>query len=125
MDENEIARKVVNAAFYLHRQTGPGMFERVYRDCLMHLLAKEGLKVEMEKEIPFNFEGLAFPGAYRLDLIIEDKVIIEVKSCASLSDIHMAQIITYLKLSKRKLGLLINFNVPRIKDGIRRVANGI
>jgi len=124
MDENEIARIIVDTAFELHKRTGPGMLEKVYSECLSHLLVKKGLTVDKEKQIPFEFDGLTFNCAYRLDLLVENKVIIEVKSCVQLNDIHLAQVITYLKLSDKKLGLLINFNVPLIKDGIRRVING-
>jgi GxxExxY protein len=125
MSENEIAKIIVDSAYELHVQSGPGMLEKVYQQCLAHIFQRRGLKVEIEKSIPFIFEGRVFENSYRLDLLIEDKVIVEVKSVSELTDVHVAQVITYLKLSKNKLALLINFNVPLIKNGIRRIVNGI
>ena len=125
MSENEIAKIIVDSAYELHVQSGPGMLEKVYQQCLAHILQRRGLKVEIEKSIPFIFEGRVFENSYRLDLLIEDKVIVEVKSVSEVTDVHVAQVITYLKLSKNKLALLINFNVPLIKNGIRRIVNGI
>jgi GxxExxY protein len=123
MKENDIAKIVVDCAYQLHVQTGPGMLERVYQTCLAHLLRKQGLKVELEKSIPFVFDGVELDSAFRLDLLVEDKVIIEVKSVSAINETHIAQTITYLKFSKKKLGLVINFNAPLIKEGIRRVVN--
>jgi len=125
MKENELATIVVETAFELHKKIGPGLLEKIYIECLAALLEKRGLKVEKEKKIPFVFEGLTFDCAYRLDLLVEDLLIVEVKSCANIDDIHLAQLLTYLKLTNKKLGLLINFNVPLIKNGIRRVVNGL
>jgi GxxExxY protein len=125
MSENQIAQIIVDAAFELHKRTGAGMLERIYKDCLAHLLVKRGLSVEKEKNVPFHFDGIDFNCAYRLDLLVNDKVIVEIKSTDSISDIHVAQLITYLRLSEKKLGLIINFNSPLIKSGIRRVVNGL
>lgn len=125
MSENEIATIVVQTSYEIHLKTGPGMLERVYQDCLVHSLRKKGLKVEQEKSIPFTYEDLLCENAFRLDLLVEGKVIVEVKSCSGITDIHLAQVITYLKLTKLKLGLIINFNSLLLKNGIRRVANGL
>jgi GxxExxY protein len=125
MSENEISKIIVEAAFELHTKIGPGLLEKVYTECLAHLLIKKGMMLEKEKSIPFIFDGIQFDTAFRLDLIVQNKVIVEVKSVSEIADVHMAQLITYLKITNLKLGLIINFNVPLIKNGIRRVANGM
>lgn len=125
MDENEVARIVVDAAFKVHTTFGPGLLESAYLLVLKHELERRGLKVEMEKPIALVYEGLELPEAFRADLIVEGLVIVELKSVEALADVHKKQLLTYLKLTKLRLGLLINFGAPRIKEGIVRVANGV
>lgn len=124
MTENEIATQVFNCALKVHKAFGPGLLENAYQECLFYELAKSGLLVAKEKPLPLIYEDVKMEVGYRVDLMIENKFIIEVKAVDSLSDVHLAQILTYLKLSGCKLGMLINFNVVLIKEGIRRVING-
>ncbi len=123
MTENEIATKVIGLAIEVHKALGPGLLESAYRECLFYKLKKAGLQVEKEKHMPIAFEEVKIDCGYRLDLLVEGKVVIELKAVEQLTDVHLAQILTYLKLGKFKLGLLINFNVKRLKDGIKRVIN--
>ena len=125
MTENEVATVIVDAALKVHRELGPGLFESTYEVCLVHELRTRGLEVESQKELPVVYSDIKLEAGYRIDLLVAGKVIVELKSTQSLSDLHMSQIVTYLELSHCKLGLLINFNVKLIKDGIKRVANGI
>lgn len=125
MTENEISNKIIGAAIKVHTQLGPGLLESAYQECLYYVLNKEGLKVEKEKPMPLVFEEVKLDCGYRIDLLVENKVVIEVKSVEGLNDVHLAQTLTYLKLGNYKLGLLINFNVALLKQGIKRVANGI
>ena len=121
--ENAIATEVIGFAIKVHRQLGPGLLESAYKECLYYELLKYGLFVEKEKTIPLVYEDVRLDCGYRLDILVDNKLIIEVKSVETLNDIHLAQTLTYLKLSKCKLGLLINFNVLLLKDGIKRVIN--
>ena len=123
MSENEIATKVIGCAIEVHRALGPGLLESTYQQCLFYKLKKEGLRVVKEKPIPLIFEEVQLECGYRIDLLVENKVVIELKSVDTLHDLHMAQTITYLKLGNYKLGLLINFNVLLLKKGIRRIVN--
>ncbi|GAO45680.1 GxxExxY protein [Flavihumibacter petaseus] len=123
--ENSLAAIVVNASVELHRKLGPGMFESVYETLLAYKLHKLGIQVERQKSIPLYYEGVVMETAFRADLVLEDKLIVEVKSVAVLEDIHYKQIISYLKIADCKLGLLINFNVPLIKNGIHRIVNNL
>lgn len=116
-----IAKAVVNAAFKVHTELGPGLLEGVYEVCLAHELTKHGLKVERQVALPVHYDGVKIEAGLRLDLLVEGKLIVELKAVETLLPVHKAQLLTYLKLSKRRLGLLINFNVPLIKDGIKRV----
>ncbi|MDZ7720668.1 MAG: GxxExxY protein [Balneolaceae bacterium] len=125
MTENQIGNKIVRAAIQVHRNTGPGLLESTYQACLEYELKRFGLCTEKEVALPVIYEDVKLDCGYRIDLLIEQKVIIEIKSVDSLNDIHMAQILTYLKLSDNKLGYLLNFNVPLMKDGIRRIANNL
>lgn len=125
MTENELSNKIIGAAIKVHNTLGPGLLESAYQECLCYVLQKEGLKVEKEKPMPLVFEEVKLDCGYRIDLLIENKVVIEVKSVEALNDVHLAQTLTYLKLGDYKLGLLINFNVALLKQGIKRVANGI
>ncbi len=125
MTENEIAKLVIFRAMEVHTALGPGLMESAYKECLFYKLNKSGLFVEKEKPIPIEFEGVKLDCGYSLDILVEGKLVIELKTVAELSDIHLAQILSYLKLGKFKLGLLLNFKVLRLKDGIRRVVNGL
>jgi len=123
MTENQIATQLVDAAFKVHKQLGPGLLESAYEECLTYELIQRDLMVERQKALPLVYEEVRLEAGYRVDLLVEKKVIIEIKSVEALNDVHLAQILTYLKLSECKLGLLINFNVALIKQGIRRVVN--
>ena len=123
--ENEISQIIIGCAIKVHTALGPGLLESAYEECLFYELVKEGLNVEKQKALPLIYEEIKLEVGYRLDLIVEDKVIVEIKACEGLNDVHLAQVLTYLKLSNVKLGLLINFNVTRVKDGIKRVVNNL
>ncbi len=125
MTENEISNIVIGEAINIHQQLGPGLLESVYEECLIHKLIKKELVVERQKPIPLIFEEIKLECGFRCDILIEKKVIIEVKAVDALNDIHLAQVLTYLKLTGVKLGLLMNFNVVRMKDGVRRVVNNL
>lgn len=124
MTEDEIAKVIVQAAYNVHVQLGPGLLESAYEACLVFELIDFGLKVSSQVNLPLSYRGVQLDCGYRIDIVVEDKVIIEVKSVNELNNVHLAQTLTYLKLSDYKLGLLINFNVARVKDGIKRVING-
>jgi len=125
MTENEISKIVFDCALKVHKSLGPGLLESAYEECLYYELKKFGIIVQKQKPLPLIYEDVKLEIGYRVDLIIENKVILEIKSVDALNDIHLAQILTYLKLSDCKLGMLINFNVVLIKDGIRRVVNNL
>lgn len=122
--ENEIANQIIGCAIEVHKALGPGLLESAYKECLFYKLRQEGLLVEKEKPMPLVFEEVKLECGYRIDLLVERKVVIELKSVESLTDVHLAQTLTYMKLGNYKLGLLINFNVVLLKHGIRRVING-
>ena len=124
-EEEKIAKAVVNAAYAVHKALGPGLLERVYEICLAHELVKAGYKVERQLDIPIVYDGLVFQEGLRLDLLIEDKIIVELKAVDQLNPVWEAQIISHLKLTNKRLGFLINFNVPLIKQGIKRYINNI
>ena len=123
--ENEIAKEIVNSALTVHKKLGPGLLESTYQACLNYELQKAGLNVHKEMALPVIYDDVKLNCGYRIDLWVNTKVIIEIKAVEALNDIHLAQILTYLKLSDNRLGFLINFNVARIKDGIRRVVNNL
>ncbi|MFH6997863.1 GxxExxY protein [Flavobacterium sp. FlaQc-57] len=123
MTENEISTIVIGLAIEVHKALGPGLLENTYKECLFYKIAQKGFKVEKEKSIPIIFEDVTLDCGYRVDLLVENKFIIELKSVESLTTIHLAQTLTYLRLGKYKLGLLINFNEILLKNGIRRVIN--
>ncbi|UPQ77762.1 GxxExxY protein [Flavobacterium azooxidireducens] len=125
MTENELSKIVVNCAFKVHSSLGPGLLESAYEECLFYELNKTGLKIEKQKALPLIYEEVKLEIGYRIDLIIENKLILEIKSVESLNDVHFAQLLTYLKLTNCKLGLLLNFNVALIKNGIKRIANNL
>jgi iron complex transport system substrate-binding protein len=122
-DLNSISGTIVDAAFHIHRTLGPGLLESVYEVVLAHELEKRGLKVERQKPVSITYDGLRFDEGFRADLIIEDCVVVELKSVEQLSPVHSKQLLTYLRLLDYRLGLLINFGAPVIKDGIRRIVN--
>ncbi len=124
MHENVIATKVIGIAIDVHNALGPGLLESCYKECFNYKLLQSGLYVEKEKPMPLIFEEVKLECGYRIDLLVENKIVIEVKSVDALNDIHLAQTLTYLKLGNYKLGLLLNFNVLKLKDGIKRVING-
>ena len=123
MELNEITEKVIGCAIKVHRALGPGLLESTYEVCLEHELVKEGLKVKTQVALPVVYDGLRLDAGYRIDMLVEDAVIVELKSIESLHPIHEAQVISYLKLSGKKIGLLINFNVKLLKGGIKRLVN--
>jgi GxxExxY protein len=125
MNENQIAAAVVDAAFKIHTTLGPGLLESIYEATLEYELRNRGLSVLRQIGLPVYYEGLKLEIGYRVDLIVGDKVIIEIKSIEALAPIHKRQLLTYLRLANMRLGLLINFNVERIRDGIQRVVNGL
>ena len=122
--ENEIAKHIVNAAYNVHVALGPGLLESSYQACLIYELKGMGLKVMSQVNLPLTYKGVYLECGYRIDILVEDSVIVELKCVSELHAIHIAQTITYLKLSKCKLGLLINFNETKIKNGIKRLVNG-
>lgn len=125
MSENEIAKIVVDAAYNIHKKLGPGLLESVYEIILVHELTKRGLNIERQKAVPILYEGIQFDEGFRADVIVEDKVILELKSVEEVSKAHKKQLLTYLRLTDKKLGLLINFGSALIKDGIFRIVNGL
>ena len=124
INENQIAKLILDAAFLVHAKLGPGMFESVYEVVLAHELCKGGLLVEQQKPMSVLYDGIRFDEAFRSDLVVNGKVVVELKSTAALSDTHMKQLLTQLRWSGLKLGLLINFGEAHLKNGIRRVING-
>jgi len=125
MSENELSRIVFDCALKVHQTLGPGLLENAYEECLFYELKKSGLAIEKQKPLPLIYEEIKLDIGYRLDIIIENKLILEIKSVDALNEIHFAQLLTYLKLTNCKLGLLINFNVALIKNGIRRIVNNL
>lgn len=124
MSENEIAHKVIGVALDVHKALGPGLLESAYKECLSYKLKQSGFRIEKEKPMPLIFEEVKLECGYRIDILVENKVVLELKSVEALNDVHLAQTLTYMKLGGFKLGLLINFNVDLLKNGIKRVING-
>jgi GxxExxY protein len=125
MTENEIAKIIVDAAFHLHKRLGPGLLETVYEVVLAKMLQIRGLKVERQVRVAIVFDGIKFDEGFRADLVVEDKVIVELKSVEKVIPVHKKQLLTYLRLADKRLGLLINFGAELIRDGISRVVNGL
>ncbi|GGG19197.1 hypothetical protein GCM10011344_19750 [Dokdonia pacifica] len=123
--ENDLASIIVDACYHIHVKLGPGLLESVYEEILYYELTSIGLKVERQKQLPVVWKGKKMELGFRTDLIVENKVIIEIKSVQEIHPVHPKQLLTYLKLTNMKLGLLINFNSPLIKTGITRVVNGL
>lgn len=120
---DDVAHQIIGAAISVHRTFGPGLLESVYALCLGHELLERGLEVEISKPLPLTHKGLTVNRAYVLDLLVDDRVIVEVKCVEMMKDIHIAQLLTYLRLTRLTLGLVINFNVSVLKNGVRRVVN--
>ena len=125
MKENSIAKQIVDAAFQVHQKLGPGLMESVYEMILGYELEKRGYSIQRQKAIPIKYDELVFEEGFRADIIVEDAVIIELKSVESIQAVHKKQLLTYLRLTDKKLGLLINFGSALIKDGIFRIVNGL
>ena len=124
MDINDLASKAIGCAITVHKALGPGLLESACQECLYYGLRQSGLSVEKQKALPLVYEEVKLDCGYRVDLLVDGKLVIEVKSVEALNDVHLAQVLTYLKLSKCRIGLLINFNVALLKHGIRRVILG-
>ena len=125
MTENEISSKIIGASIEVHKQLGPGLLENTYEICLAHELKLMGLEVKQQVPLPVIYKDIKLNAGYRIDMIVENKVIIEIKSVDALAPIHTAQILTYLKLKDLKFGLLINFNEIKVIDGLKRIINGV
>jgi GxxExxY protein len=125
MSENELSQIIIGKAIEVHKLFGPGLLESAYQECLMYELINSGLQVEKEKAMPIVYKDIKLDHGYRIDLLVEDKVVIEIKTVDTLIEVHTAQILTYLKLGGYKLGLLINFNVSLLKEGIKRYVNNL
>ncbi len=123
MKDNELTSKVLGLAFEVHTALGPGLLENAYKECLFYKINESGLYVKKEKPMPLVFENVKLECGYRIDLLVENRLVLELKSEEVLNDVHLAQTLTYLKLGNYRLGLLINFNVARLKEGIKRVIN--
>lgn len=124
MNENELSYLIIGKAIEVHKTLGPGLLESMYQSALEIELMDAGIQVRKEIQIPVNYKGRSLPGNFRLDLLVEDRIIVETKCVSAFTDIHSAQLLTYLKLTKLHLGLLINFNVPSLNSGIKRMVNG-
>ena len=125
MSENELSKIIVNACFDVHSELGPGLFESVYEQCLYFELTQAGLLVERQKELPVIYKSNAMELGFRTDLIVDKKVIVEIKSIEGIAPVHHKQLLTYLRLTGLKLGLLVNFNEALIKDGVKRIVNNL
>lgn len=124
MTENEIAKQILDSAFLIHTKLGPGLLESVYEVVLAHDLRKNGLTVERQRPMPITYDGVRFDEAYRADLLVDSKVIVELKSVEKMSPLHAKQVLTQLRMSGLKLGLLINFGEAHLKNGLKRLING-
>lgn len=123
MDVEELGRRVIGAAIEVHKELGPGLLESTYERCLVHELNLQGVEAVRQKKQPIFYKGLELEEGYRIDVLVEGQIVLELKAVNSIDDVHLAQLLTYLKLSELSLGYLINFNVLKLKDGLRRVVN--
>ncbi len=123
MTENEISTIIIGCAINVHKQLGPGLLESAYQECLMYELKQAGLQVLKEKPMPIIYKEVKLNHGYRIDLLVENKVVIEIKTVEAFTDVHTAQVLTYLRLGNYKLGLLLNFHVTMLKNGIKRIIN--
>ncbi len=120
MDQNQLTHEILDSAYKVHSALGPGLLESAYKACLVYELQKKGFSVEVEKPIPLIYEEIKLDCGYRLDILVENTVIVELKTVETFTDVHTAQVITYLKLTNKHIGLLLNFNTKSLKDGIKR-----
>jgi len=123
MEINQLTELILKCAYSVHSALGPGLLESAYEECLYYELKQSGLKVEKQKSLPLVYKEVKLDAGYRMDLLVENRVVIEIKSIEAFTDVHIAQVLTYLKLSGCKIGLLLNFNVSSLKNGIKRLAN--
>lgn len=123
MTENELSKIIIGCAIEVHKQLGPGLLESVYQECLYYELVQLGLKVRKEKPMPIVYKEVKLDHDYRIDLLVEEKVVIEIKTVDDFTDVHLAQVLTYLRLGDYKLGLLLNFHTTILKNGIKRIIN--
>lgn len=121
MTENEISNKIIGCAIEVHRQLGPGLLESAYQECLCYELIAAGLSVQKELPMPIVYKNIKLDHGYRIDILVENKVVIEIKTVEAFNDVHTAQVLTYMKLGNYKLGLLLNFHVMVLKNGIKRL----
>ena len=124
MTDNQLTSIIIGEAMEIHKSLGPGLLEKVYQECLFYKLKKSGLKVRKEVGVPLYFDNTYLDCGFRIDLLVEERIILEIKSVNALHDIHLAQTLTYLKLSECRIGLILNFNTLLMKNGIKRVVNG-
>ena len=124
MENDQITSKIIGAAIEVHKELGPGLLESAYEKCLLYEIRNQGLKVESQILLPVKFKDVEIDAGYRMDLLVEDKIVVEIKAVDYMADIYLAQILTYMKLGGYHLGLLINFNVTKLVDGVKRVING-
>ena len=125
MTHNELSAKIIGCAIEVHRELGPGLLESIYEECLVHVLREHGLHVVTQQKVPIVFRGRTLGAPLRLDLLVENRIIVEVKAVETVHDIFLTTLLTYLKLSDKQVGLLINFHESRLVDGVRRVVNGL
>ncbi len=123
MDMNQLTSQVINAAIEVHKAPGPGLLESTYEECLCHELKLRGIPFERQKDLPVEYKGAKLDCGYRLDMVLAGQLVVELKACEVILPIHEAQLLTYLKLSGMKVGLLVNFNVPILKEGLKRISN--
>lgn len=123
MIENEISKKIIGCAIEVHRKLGPGLLESAYQECLLFELQQTGLKVKKEKPMPIIYKEVKLDHGYRIDLLVEEKVVVEIKTVEGFNDVHVAQVLTYLNLGNYRLGLLLNFHTTVLKNGIKRIIN--
>lgn len=121
MTDEQIFKKILDCAFTVHTALGPGLLERAYEECLYYELQQSGLQVQKQRALPLVYKEVKLDAGYRIDLLVENKIVVEIKAVDAFNDVHFAQILTYMKLSKCKLGLLVNFNVKSLKNGIKRM----
>jgi len=125
MNINQLTRKIIGAAIEVHKILGPGLLESAYEECLCHELSIQGVSFEKQKPLSIDYKGKKLDCGYRLDMVVENAVVLELKSCEKIESIHQAQLLTYLKLSELNIGLILNFNVPLMRDGIVRIVNDL
>jgi len=123
MTEDELSKIIIGCAIEVHKHLGPGLLESAYQECLLYELKNAGLNIQKEKPMPIVYKEVKLDHGYRIDLLVENKVVIEIKTIEALNDVHLAQVLTYLKLGNYKLGLLLNFQVSMLKNGIKRIIN--